>query len=217
MLPGLIGLIGFSGGPVVPIDDGDTTAPTSGAGGTVHTFSSIVATGPDLAIVVTSRDSGTPWTVASATLNGNAMDVAITHGRATGDNGTVTILLIEGVSSGDLVVTFNGNTDMSHITIVSLSNLLDIEPIDTDFADSNSSLLTMAALTNPGDEGIIICGYTNSAPGTEVTWGNITLEISDTAIGTIRHAASWTLGDPASDITAVAGADDNVLVAVSLR
>ncbi len=213
-------LIGFGGGglPVVPTDDGDN-APSSGEGGSAHTYGSLTSTGPVSVLLITFGNAagGNP-TLDTVTFDGDSMTELHEATRTTGEDTGCAIYIIDGAKSGDVVATWSGTMAASHLTIVSLDHLRDLTAIDVDDAGAASGTGTaMTALVGPGNNGIVLAVYANDTDfAGDVTWTNAT-EISDLDAGTHQHSAAWVIGNPAGDIIADGGNNDHQIIGVSLR
>jgi hypothetical protein len=215
-------LVGFGGGGDVPvgfIDDGDA-APSSGTGTTAHTYNSITSTGP-VSVVLISWVDTTTNALSTITFDGNSMTILEQWSEAGGtDRVGGAICIIDGAQSGNIVATFDANTNDSEISVVSLTGLLSLSAIDTDRKRGSGSSLTLDALTNPGGKGIILAIYSNSEAATAVTWTNTNSSAGFSNLDTgasYRHSCDYVLGNPAADIVAAGSLGRQVLVGVSLR
>lgn len=200
-------------GDIALIDDGDA-APSSGTGGTAHTYSSQTSTGPTSVLAITWVGDGALRTLSSATWNGNAMSILVQ--RSTGSNwDRAAFVAISGAQSGAIVLNFSGNVSDSHITKISLTNVQSLTPLDTDSAEGEDAALSLASLSSPGEGGIRLAAIAGAADTVDTTWTNAT-EIADLDAGVERHSVAYDLGDDGTTISA-----DNdgfqTLVGVSIR
>ena len=123
---------------------------------------------------------------------------------------------ISGAQSGDLVLTFSGVLTFPAITVMSLTNVRSLTPLDTDSATTADGTASLASLASPGAGGIRIAVLTNDLDTTAITWTNGT-EIADFDAGDHRHSVAYDLGNDAVAISVAGGADDDALVGVSIR
>ncbi len=205
---------------ITPTLDGEF-APDSGTGTAAHTYNSIVA-GPisapaASAVAITWDNAGAVRTVSGVTFDGNAMTPLHNAGRATGLNVGCALYAIDGSQSGDIVVTFDGTVDDSHITVISLEDVLSLTPVDV--GDAGAATGTGTVMTNllvPGLGGFRIAVYANDTQGTAVSWTNAD-EQSDVNAGAHRHSVAVVENNSDSDIDADGASDDHQLIGVSLR
>lgn len=196
---------------VTIVDDGDA-APSSGAGTATHTYNSQTSTGPKSALLITWREAS-DFELSTVTWNGNSMNIlAQTHFVDANGVGAA-IAIISGAQSGNVVLGFSGSVDDSHITKVSLDNLVSIAARDTDTDTDNVNLDN---LTSPGDGGIRLAAFADKSSGNTVSWTNAT-ELSDLDAGAHRHSAAYDLGDDGGTITPSGGSTDQAVAGVSLR
>ena len=205
---------------ITPTLDGDF-APDSGTGTAAHTYNSITA-GPISAVArsgvaITWDNAGAVRTVSGVTFDGNAMTESHEAGRATGLNVGCAFYIIDDSQSGNIVVTFDGTVDDSHITVVSLEDVISETPVDVGNAGAATGTGTsMTNLLVPGMGGIRIAVYANDTGTTAVTWTNAT-EQSDVDAGSHRHSVAWVEGNSNDNIKADGASDDHQLVGVALR
>ena len=176
----------------------------------------------DSVIAITWNNVGAVRTVSGVTFNGNTMTELHEAGRATGLNVGCALYLIDSSQSGDIVVTFDGTVDDSHITVVSLEDVISETPVDVGNAGAATGTGTsMTTLLTPGMGGVRIAVYANDDPTTAVTWTNAT-EISDEAAGPVsapvhRHSVAYVLQNSNDNIKADGASDDHQIIGVALR
>jgi hypothetical protein len=188
------------------------------AAGSSQTFTDKSSAGPFTVLILSWQSTTTARTLSSATWGGNAVTI---HVQTNIDGGStcvgVAILSINGAqASGDIVCNFNNTVNLAFITVVSLSNVANQTPIDTDSGTSATGAADLDSLASPLAGGIRIAGYANVANGTATTWTNAT-DISDVDVTVLRHASGYDTGDDATAIQANAAADDEAIVGVSWR
>jgi len=216
-------LVGFSGvpkiGPVEPTHDGNF-APSSGLGNPTHTYNSRTSTGPRTYLHITWRDAS-GITLNTVIFGGNSMSRLVEEKNSAGARNGAEIWDISGSQSGNILLGFSGTCDDSHISIVSLRNVKNPAPIDTDTDFTNAAQafpLELTALNNPGEDGIILIAHAHSFDFLSQTFFPFTVvEIADLDAGAHRHCAGWNLGDLGDNLETNAWNTYKVLVGVSLR
>lgn len=201
---------------IAPVDDGDF-APTGGTGTAVHTTATMTSTGPDTVVAITWDNVAAARTVSTVTFNAVGMTELHEAGRATDSNVGCALYYLTGALSGNVVVTFDGTVADSHITILSLDNLISGTAVDV--GDAGAATGTGTSMTNllvPGMGGIRIGVYANDTGTTAVTWTNAT-EQSDVDAGAHRHSVAWVEGSSNDNILADGASDDHQLIGVALR
>jgi len=215
-------LVGFGGGgilgPVTAIDEGGWLESTQS---TVHTFTNKTSDGPVTGFLISWDSGNSIQTLDSVTFDGKSCDILVQAGQSGGERSSVGIALIRnGATTGDIVLTFSGTVEASIITMVALTNLRSLIPIDIDDAGASSGTGDpLTALDGPGNDGIVLLVYINDSRDNATSWtpDPAVEEIADAISVTYRHSAAWHYGNPLSDIKAVAGSNDHHLVGASLR
>ena len=184
----------------VPTDDGDA-APSSGGGTAEHTYSALTSTGPYTVGVVT-WDGGAGTALVSALWNDEAVTV---HSFPESSGMGVAFVLASGARSGDLVLTFDGATTDSEISVLSLNNVISFTLLDSAQVGSGETPVVLTGVGSPGVKGIRVFGATNATAGTAMSSGDAT-EFADVNAGSWRHWAAYDLGDDDGNVS-VSGAD----------
>lgn len=218
LIPGSRSVGAQIGAFVTQVDDGDF-APTSGAATSSHTWSSLSSTGPTTVIIVTWRSNLSPRTLNSATFDGINLIIAVQDNQPTAfDSIGSAILIVSGTfSSKSLVLNWSGTMSDSHITVLSLANLISLTPKSTDFNHApTGNGDPLIALNDAGAKGITIAGFGNRGSTSAISWANA-VERSDLDAGAFRHSCATQLGLLAGDIDATGSSNDHAIVGASFR
>jgi hypothetical protein len=181
------------------LDDGDA-APSSGTGGSTHTYNSLTSTGPSTFALISYTDNAS---INSASWGVNSGSILVQVGVE--DAGTA-IVYWDGAQTGNLVISFADDISDSHVTIVSLTNLRSGTAVDTSSKAKSSGSVDMkegeaTALTTPGVGGIRLAVYTTEKDSTEgSSWTGAT-GLSDVDAGGHQHAAGYDKGDNGATIS----------------
>lgn len=214
-------LVGFggaaAGGPVEFALDSGGNEETSGGGGTVHTHSTKTSAGP-VTVVAANWGDAAAHVVSGITFDGNAMTEMGQALRSAGGYPGCSLYIINGAQTGDVVITFDGDTDGSFIDIISLTNLESLTPIDQTEANNNAASINLPALTGVDPDGIVLVSWANESRSTTVVWTNATENSDVGSVGSgIRSSSAYALGTLGGTINANGGHDDQSIVGVALR
>lgn len=204
--------------PPVSIAIEASSAPDSGTTTNTHTYNSQTSLGT-AAVFISWENSAAVRTLSSLTWNANPMSILVQTTEASGARPGHAIAVIDGAQSGNLVAVFSGSCNDSHITIVSLTDVQSLTPIDTAFDDTNALGIDLPALTGVDADGIVLVGFANASNSDAVTWTNAT-EIADIDAGDInspRHSCAYVLGVPGGTINATSIFQSQAIVGAALR
>lgn len=205
-------------GNIALIDDGSASSGTQ-LNSSTATITGLSSTGPHTFLLLTGGCDATALSFSSVTFGGNSC-TSLVFVQDAGNQAWAAIYYIAGSQTGNIVVTTSGTPDWdANATIVSLINLQNSSPVDTDSAsNASATALSLSALTSPGTGGIRLVAFAHDDDTNGVTPTNAT-EIDDEDGGAARHWTAYDEGPNATTITATsAGAANNcAMVGVSMR
>ena len=214
----LTNLSGGSSSAVAFVSDDGNHPADSGTGGNTHTFDALSSTGPDTIVKVTWTD-GSTHVLNTLTFNGNSCVIIIQNTKGSGEHVGAAICAIRGAQSGDIVATFDGNVNDSHLTILSFSSINSFTALDTDTLQGNGTNYSFTGLTISLSRGCSLVAAASGDNNTSFIWVNA-IEVSDVRAGAFSHThtAAYALGTLAGTIVGTAAdSNDRVGAAVSLR
>lgn len=190
---------------VVITDHGDQSASNKKSGDSWS--ASLTSTG-DFSVAILTYEDDSDLTITGISIGGTAMTVEVNRHTSTGG---VAIATYNGTVSGDINISFTGDTKFSNasITLVSLTGLGSYTVSDTDVGAAS-----LVALAAPGAGRIRIAGAADVTTGAK-TWTGVDAELADNAIGTAyQHTSAYHIANSGAAIS-VSGAEHMAGVSIS--
>jgi hypothetical protein len=198
-------------------------AQDSGSGTSTLTLSSKSKDDPHMVLFVQWHNgTAAAKSLSTITWNGNSGSIIVQRNQF-GSSSTIggAIVYIAGPQSGNIVLTFSGSIATATVRAAGLIGLQSSTAVDTDSDGHNSgggTTSTLTALTNAGNQGIVLVFYVNDDQTTSITPTNVGVTQTEGDSGTnTRHLIGYDEGIPAGNYTCVGGDHNQVMLGASFR